>query len=89
VVILIVVFAGPVAGRRGGQGGMRTALAMIVIALVLGAILACVRQLQPRSAEELSMDTSGRSVHPEKSNRRSFDFVPLMRDFAQDDGRVY
>jgi hypothetical protein len=43
VVVLIVIFAGPVAGRRGGQGGMRTALVMIVIALVLGAILAYVR----------------------------------------------
>jgi hypothetical protein len=30
-------------GARYGQGGMRTALAMIVIALVLGAILAYVR----------------------------------------------
>jgi hypothetical protein len=43
VVILIVIFAGPVAGRRGGQDGMRTALAMIVIALVLGAVLAFIR----------------------------------------------
>jgi hypothetical protein len=43
VVILIVIFAGPVAGRRSGQDGMRTALAMIVIALVLGAVLAFIR----------------------------------------------
>jgi hypothetical protein len=43
VVILIVILAGPVAGRRGGQGGMRTAFVMIAIALVMGAILAYVR----------------------------------------------
>lgn len=40
VVILIVIFAW--GRRRGGQGGMRTAFVMVVIALVMGAILAYV-----------------------------------------------
>jgi hypothetical protein len=43
VVIAIVIFAGPVAGRRGSQGGTGTVLVMIAIALVLGVILAYVR----------------------------------------------
>jgi hypothetical protein len=43
VVVLIVIFAGPVAGRNGGQGGMRTAFVMVVVALLLGVILAYVR----------------------------------------------
>jgi hypothetical protein len=43
VVIAILIFAGPVAGRNGGQDGMRTALVMVAIALLLGAILAYVR----------------------------------------------
>jgi hypothetical protein len=43
VAIVIVLFAGPAAGRRGVQGGMRMTLAMVAIALVLGVILAFVR----------------------------------------------
>jgi hypothetical protein len=34
------------------------------------------------------MDASEGFVASRKSNRRSFDFVPLKRDFAQDDSRL-
>jgi hypothetical protein len=43
VVVLIVIFAGPVAARNGGQGGIRTAFVMVAIALLLGVVLAFVR----------------------------------------------
>jgi hypothetical protein len=43
VVIVIVIFTGPMTARNGGQGGMRTALVMVAIALVLGVVLAFVR----------------------------------------------
>jgi hypothetical protein len=38
-----LIFAGPVAARNGGQGGIRTAFVMVAIALLLGVVLAFVR----------------------------------------------